>query len=182
MAHGARTYAETRDCDHCGTPYRRRRDEAKKNRGLYCSITCSNADRFAPMTADGAVLKKMYCEQNMTLKEIGAALGVGWKRVHRAVSQAGIPMKSRARRRNPNRRSMATYRKMIQVQKGEIVHHLNCIETDDRPENLVAVSRPRHSQLHKQLERISAKLFMAGLISFEPQNGYRITPRLSELM
>ena len=77
---------------------------------------------------------------------------------------------------------MARYRKIAGAKPGEIVHHLNCVETDDRPENLVVVSRPRHMQLHRQLERISAKLFMAGLISFELQNGYAITPKLSELM
>lgn len=182
MAHGARTYAEMRNCNHCGAPYQRRRDAVAKNRGLYCSIKCSSEDRFTPMTADAAALKKMYCDQNMTLKEMGLILGVGWKRVHRAVMRAGIKIKPRKRRRNPKRRSMATYRQMINAQKGEVVHHLNCNELDDRPENLVAVSRPKHSQLHAQLGQISAELFMAGLISFDLQNGYAITPKLSELM
>ena len=180
MTH-VRSYAETRSCNNCGTPYQRRRDAAKKSRGLFCSIKCSNAGRFAPLTADTAVLKSLYCEQDMTLKEIGTKFGVNWKRVRRRLAAAGIEFRN-GRRRNPARRSMTRYRRVAEAKKGQVVHHLNCSETDDRPENLVAVSRQRHSQLHKQLEQISAKLFMAGLISFDPQNGYQITPKLSELM
>jgi len=181
MARGVRTYTGTINCKHCGIPYRQRRDAAKTGRGIYCSIKCSNEDRFTPMTADIAVVRKMYCEQDKTLKEIGAILGVGWKRVQRVLVKEGVVFRN-GRRRIPGRRSMARYRKIAGAKPGEIVHHLNCVETDDRPENLVVVSRPRHMQLHRQLERISAKLFMAGLISFELQNGYAITPKLSELM
>jgi hypothetical protein len=182
MAHGARTYAETRNCNHCGSPYRRRRDAAKQNRGLYCSIKCSNAGRFGPMTADIAVLKTMYCEQDMTLTQMALVLNTTWKRIRGELVRAGVQIRKPERRRNPARRSMVRYRRLMNAQKGEVVHHLNCIETDDRLENLVAVSRPRHSQLHKQLEQISAKLFTVGLISFDPRNGYAITRRLSELM
>jgi hypothetical protein len=182
MAHGARTYAETRNCNHCGKPYMRRRDAVKHNRGLYCSIICSNAGRFGPLTADIAVLRKMYCEQGMTLMEMRSALKMGWQRIRRELVKAGVGIRKGERRRNPNRRSMSRYRRMANAGKGEVVHHLNCIETDDRLENLVAVSRRRHSQLHKQLGQISAKLFMAGLVSFSSRNGYEITPRLLELM
>ena len=66
--------------------------------------------------------------------------------------------------------------------KGEIVHHLNTDETDDRPENLVVVLRPTHAALHKQLETISARLYTAGLITFDRHRGYEITPQLREMM
>lgn len=180
MAH-VRSYAETRNCDNCGTPYQRRRDAAKLDRGLFCSIKCSNEGRFAPLTVDIAVLKSMYCEQDMTLKEIGAHFNVDWKRIRGRLAAVGVTFR-KGRRRVPGQRSMARYRKIVAAQNNEVVHHLNCIESDDRLENLVAVSRPRHSQLHKQLEQISAKLYMAGLITFDPQSGYQITPKLSELM
>jgi hypothetical protein len=41
-----RAYVETRACDYCGAPYRRRRDQAIKGFGLYCSNKCSVAARF----------------------------------------------------------------------------------------------------------------------------------------
>ena len=182
MARGVRTYAETRPCRHCGTMFNRRRDAAKLGYGLYCSIKCSNEGRFPPMTADIALVRTMYCERNMTLKEVAAQLGTNWKRVHRMLVKNGVTIRRRSRRRNPNRRSAATYIKIAKPQPGQVVHHLNGNEVDDRPENLVAVSRRRHMQLHKQLERISAKLFMAGLISFSLQNGYQATPKLLELI
>jgi HNH endonuclease len=171
-----------RDCNHCGTMYARRRDAAKNGRGLYCSIKCSNEGRFGPMTVDTASVGSMYCDRQMTLEEIAAQLGTNWKRVRRVLVKDGATIRGKSRRRNPNRRSAATYTKIAKPQKGEVVHHLNGNELDDRAENLVAVSRRRHMQLHKQLERISAKLFMAGLISFDLRNGYEIMPKLSELM
>jgi hypothetical protein len=163
-------------------PYQQRRDAAARNRGLYCSIKCSNEGRFGPMMADIATVRQMYCEQNMTLEEVAAEIGTNWKRVRRVLVRDGAVIRRKSRRRNPARRSAATYTKIAKPLPGQVVHHLNCIETDDRPENLVAVSRPKHSQLHAQLGQISAKLFMAGLISFDPQNGYTITPKLLELM
>lgn len=182
MARGVRTYDGTRSCNHCGKIYARRRDAAKNGRGLYCSIKCSNEGRFGPLTVDSASVRIMYCERNMTLEEIATKIGTNWKRVRRILVKEGVMIRERARRRNPNRRSAATYRKIAKPQPGQVVHHLNGNELDDRAENLVAVSRRRHMQLHKQLERISAKLFTAGLISFDHQNGYMITPKLLELM
>jgi hypothetical protein len=142
MAH-VRSFVGTRNCATCGNQFRLRADAAKAGRGLYCSIKCSNEGRFAPLTADIVVLKTMYCEQDMTLKEIAKHFGVDWKRVQRRLAAAGVSFRS-GRRRNPNRRSMVRYRRMVRAKPGEVVHHLNCLETDDRLENLVAVSRHRH--------------------------------------
>jgi len=176
-----RSYAETRACANCGTMFKRRADAAKVGRGLHCSRRCSMAVRYGPMTVDSAAVRTMYCEQDMTLKEIGLVAGVGWKRVQRMVLALNVPIRN-GRRRNPLRRSAVRYRRTANAKTGQDVHHLNCIETDDRPDNLVAVSRQRHSDLHKQLEQISAKLFQAGLISFSPLTGYAITLPLSKLM
>jgi hypothetical protein len=178
----ARTYAETRPCANCGTAYRRRADAAKVGRGLHCSRECSIEARSAPMTTDSASVRRMYCEQNMTLVEIGARIGVNWKRVRGVLARDGVTIRARARRRNPTRRSAATYTKIARPEPGQIVHHLNCDELDDRPDNLVAVSRRRHGQLHKQLAQISGRLFTAGLLTFDRQNGYEITPKLLLLM
>ena len=177
----ARSYAGTRDCDHCGTQYRRRADEAKKGRGLFCSVPCSNMGRFGAPTVDIATVRKMYCDQNMTLEETAHAIGIAWKRVRVMLINDGVTIRARKRRRNPNRRSAATYRKLVVAKKGEVVHHLNCVETDDRLANLVAVSRSRHAELHKQLETISARLFDAGLVTFDLEAGYQMADRLKRM-
>ena len=183
-----RSYAGNRDCGNCGTPFRLRADAAKKSdRGKFCSVKCSNEGRFGPLTVDIASAKRMYCEQNMTLKEIAAAAGISWKRVRTLLASAGTEFRS-GRRRVAGKRSMVRYRKIAAqtagrpLAKGEIVHHLNTDETDDRPENLVVVLRPTHAALHKQLETISARLYTAGLITFDRHRGYEITPQLREMM
>lgn len=177
-----RKYVGMYNCENCGTLFNRREDMAKVGRGIYCTSKCFLEKRYGRMTVDSAAVKNMYCEQNMTLKEIAEALGCEWKRIRKVLVAMGVTLRLAARRRNPNRRSRATYIKMVKWEKGSVVHHLNCIETDDRPENLVVVSRPRHSELHKQLEGLSANLFTAGLITFCHQRGYQMTDKLKTLL
>lgn len=38
-----------------------------------------------------------------------------------------------------------------QLQKGEVVHHINCIRHDNRPENLLVCTRTYHQQLHARM-------------------------------
>ncbi len=180
MSH-VRSFSETRPCNNCQKPYRRRVDAAKKGIGLHCSIQCANEARHGPMLATPETLRAMYCGRDMTMKEIAAELGVGWRRVQTAVLALGIPTRT-GRRRIPHKRSATTYRKLVKTQPGEVVHHLNCNETDDRVENLVAVSRQRHAALHKQLETLSAQLFKAGLITFDMETGYQLSPTLKTLV
>lgn len=39
------------------------------------------------------------------------------------------------------------------LRDGEVVHHINCIRSDNRPENLLVCSRDYHQQLHARMRR-----------------------------
>lgn len=161
------------NCRYCGREYRRRRDSIRNNRGFYCSFDCSIQGRFGILPVDDAELKRLYVDEDMTLVEIGAKLGIDWKRVHRRIVAQGIPLRN-GRRRVAGKRSPTRYRRIANAGVGQVVHHLNCRETDDRPDNLVLVSRPRHAALHKQLEQIGASLFAAGLVTYDADGGYAL--------
>lgn len=52
------------------------------------------------------------------------------------------------------------------LQAGEVVHHINCDPTDNRPENLVVVSRSEHARLHRQLEEVGREMLRRGHVEF----------------
>ncbi len=52
------------------------------------------------------------------------------------------------------------------IVKGEHVHHLNGQKQDNRPENLVVLSRSRHRSLHRQLEAIGMEMVLSGEIVY----------------
>jgi hypothetical protein len=56
---------------------------------------------------------------------------------------------------------------------GEVVHHLNCDRTDNRPENLRVVSRAEHVRLHKQLEEIGRVMLRRGHVRIT-DSGYEL--------
>lgn len=39
------------------------------------------------------------------------------------------------------------------LNKGEVVHHINCIRHDNRPENLLICTRPYHQMLHARMRK-----------------------------
>nr|WP_294974967.1 HNH endonuclease signature motif containing protein [uncultured Pseudomonas sp.] len=39
------------------------------------------------------------------------------------------------------------------LNKGEVVHHINCIRHDNRPENLLICTRPYHQMLHAKMRK-----------------------------
>jgi len=186
MTH-ARSFAGTRDCASCGTKFLLRADAAKKaNRGKYCSTACSNEGRSRPLVADVADLQRLYVDEKKTTREIAEIYGSTWKHVSRALKSMGVRLRQghegRGIKRSRVYRATAASTIGRSLRPGEVVHHINTDWKDNRPENLAVVSRTKHSQLHKQLEIISAKLFTAGLVTFDHQNGYQIAPSLRALL
>lgn len=53
-----------------------------------------------------------------------------------------------------------------ELQKGEVVHHINGDKTDNEINNLFLCTRKEHGTLHKQLEGLAMELVKDGLIVF----------------
>jgi len=54
----------------------------------------------------------------------------------------------------------------------EVVHHINLKKEDNRPDNLIILTRKRHAQLHAQLDAVAAKLLEENIIAFTAEEGY----------
>lgn len=182
MTKAARSYVGTRNCATCGAQFQARRDNSS---GKYCSVKCSNAGRSMPLTADPALVAKLYLEGLGTV-EIAKRFGTTWKHVSRALKARGLNIK-------PGRRDKGTgksriYRTLAQtkigrpIARGEVVHHLDGNRCNNLTENLVVVSRKRHGELHAQLEKISLHLFARSLLRYDPEKGYVPNAKLLSIL
>lgn len=54
----------------------------------------------------------------------------------------------------------------------ECVHHINCIKTDNCPENLAICLKTKHRGYHASLENIIAPLLESDIIGFDSELGY----------
>jgi len=70
-----------------------------------------------------------------------------------------------------------TYREVYEkhngpIPKGKIIHHLNGQHNDDRPDNLIALSRGHHFLLHRLMKQLPLELLWRigeGLLDFVKQ-------------
>jgi len=61
------------------------------------------------------------------------------------------------------------------LERGEHVHHVNCVNSDNRPENLFVCSRNAHARAHGSLWRLVKSLMEAGHVLFDRGTGvYRL--------
>ncbi len=179
-----RTFAGTRDCKRCGTAFPLRADQANDlKRGKFCSVNCSNSARTTrPLTADDASLRRLYVEQQMSVRQVAETTGQNWKRVMLRLRELGVMRPPGREGRGRNRSASATYRKRVTVAPGQVVHHIDHNPLNNEPSNLVAVSRKRHSDFHKALEMLSIELYKKGLVVFDAETGYTMAPRLLALL
>lgn len=52
------------------------------------------------------------------------------------------------------------------LERGEIIHHINGVKSDNRPENLHICTRTEHMTIHKDLEALALELVLSGKIVF----------------
>jgi hypothetical protein len=58
--------------------------------------------------------------------------------------------------------------------EGEVVHHVNMLKHDNRPENLVYVEKRKHHLMHRQLEQLIPSLMEQGIVEFDLEHGYHL--------
>jgi hypothetical protein len=69
------------------------------------------------------------------------------------------------------------------VNKGELVHHIDGDPSNDAPENLTVLGVSKHHVAHRELEKISMRLFAVGLVVFDREKmTYKASDKLLAIM
>ena len=119
----------------------------------------------------------MYVEQNMTMKEISQATGMGWRSVQRRLKKEKVtinPLK-RKKAERPKIKGKFVYTYVAEKKYGrtilpnEIVHHLDFDHNNNHPDNLVIVTRSKHNKLHWNLQRLAVEFYKQGIIKFDEE-------------
>lgn len=137
------------DCAHCGLPTLGDRNNAKRNR-VFCDAVCRGARQRAE-NAGRKVAKK---------REHGSGH-------HVLVKTYDHPRSSKS---NQVYEHILVAEKKIgrPIHKVERVHHVNCIKSDNRPENLFVCANDReHFKIHGSLNRCVADLIEMGVLRFD---------------
>ena len=58
------------------------------------------------------------------------------------------------------------------IAASEVVHHINLVKTDNRPENLVVTTPGIHRGWHARVDRLLPELLNAGYVAFSEDRGY----------
>lgn len=133
-------------CDCCGVEHLQYTANAKRAKAAYCSAGCAVKGKHKP---DGAVRYKRGKSAGHVLeKSIDHPFAKkGWVPQHRLVVERQIG------------RLLAPE---------EIVHHINCVANDNRPENLVVCdSVTAHNLAHASLLACVRPLLDSGVLGFD---------------
>lgn len=129
------------------------------------------------------------------LKEVAEILGRDMSDVSEHAMKLGVPFRreyridSRGYARvqirlgNGERRTVTQHRKVMEdivgrpLRKGEVVHHINGIKSDNSPENLyLCKSLKQHRMAHASLEKLLPALINIGVVTFDRETGtYKLT-------
>jgi len=130
-----------------------------------------------------------------SIHKTAKALGVGWKGLYARMKQLNIDTSTRLRQTSTYESCYNSEKKRVtrhtivaekkygrKVKKGEIVHHLDGNRQNNKPENLVILTRVKHNQVHKQLGQIALRLFRNRMIYYKEEDGYTISMSLEEAL
>ncbi len=131
------------------------------------------------------------------LAEVAALFGRDMSEVSEHAIKLGVPFRReyrvdprgyariQIRMSNGVRRTVLQHRSVMEevigrpLQRGEIVHHVNCDKLNNSPDNLyLCKSLKEHRQLHTSIEALLPQLMSAGIVSFDRENGkYKLTSK-----
>ena len=181
-----RSYAVARRCGYCKASFNPRQDAVAKGYGTSCSRKCAILRRTKTLAMSPNAVVKMY-EGGQTIRAIARELGLNPKRISALLHAQGARMRLGGRpatngyltayapmghplsagHRAAVHVLVAAAQVRRQLSKSEVVHHLNGDRQDNRPGNLVIVSRTEHARLHAQLEGLARQLMKQGMIEFK---------------
>ena len=158
-------------CVHCGTAFTVFPSQATNGRRKYCSAKCRNAVNNARLSGgrrgtahtEESRAKMAAAGKGKSLRELSSQ----WKGgkyvdpagyVHVMVDALPPTLQAMARTLTPQKyilehRLIASAAINRAVLPSEVVHHVNGVKTDNRPENLFVIGRKAHSKEHREMER-----------------------------
>ncbi len=89
--------------------------------------------------------------------------------------------KSNWSRYKPTHRLIAQKMLGRKLRRGEIVHHIDGVKTNNKKENLSVMNSSQHKLAHYSLEKIALKLYKVGLIEYRNKK-YHISDALKEII
>ena len=126
---------------------------------------------FCSQSMAGKLLKRygLMTKENLALRELAhrKKMDNGYVLVYR-------PQHYRANR-SGNRKGFVKEHILVaeldvigrKLRKGEVVHHVNGVKTDNRPKNLFVCNNSQHKLLHCQLEKLAMKMVVSRKIVFK---------------
>lgn len=112
---------------------------------------------------------------------VGAALNFPPPATSPTVEKSDAPHRAafaaQGKRGNGRNRREWEHRRIVKAKRGEVVHHIDLVPTNNDPINLhVFRSAAAHARAHRSLERAAAQLLHVGLLEFDRETGlYRPT-------
>lgn len=191
-----RKLASAKPCLFCKKLFHPWLDLMRRGQAKYCSVKCSNTARSKLVNVPTEELVKMY-QNGLTIRQIAKKINAAWARVHQRLRTA-IKLRpggwrqakgylttwddsSGKRVRTGVHRAIA--RKMLQrpLQPGELIHHINGMKQDNRPENLAPMKRSQHNKTHYLLSLMALRLVRNELITYR-EGTYTFSSKMERLL
>lgn len=132
-----------RKCVECGSIFSITEGRLARGDGAYCGLSCAAAHRF----------REYWTGRKQTEDHVMARSGPNASRWNGGQSH-GYRMVGRG---DNEGRAIAEHRLVAEtalgrpLKKGEVVHHVNGVKTDNRNKNLIICSRSYHAWLHRRM-------------------------------